>query len=990
MAKVGDDGGTLPDQLVAKDEATSQPNSGSFGDPHDNDLPVNKEGSLNPRPLSSRFYTHPYNQKRPSHENSVTFSEQPRSEASSMSGSRIMRRRQSGDSFHTALTDLSVYMTPDEEPDEFFVPNYAETYFPRAISVRSHSYASSPALRGSSRGVRPVRLNEKRNNTSDSPGRSSSITPRSVKSCYPSLSLTPMESSSPPNGSVSSEPEREDHPETAPSSHEESSSAKQEPKGEVFSQNDFSEETSPDNPVVPLLVPFPLALNITGEHAVIRREFLLCRIEWSEMAGVPSFYNKRDAKRQQRRSQGWREYDVVLHPKNLILYKRQTRVKYQISLTNPAPRLSLFSPLDKSIKLVLDEEGFEKIFVLKAQTQSQNRDWYLALHRLLPPTQRPSLPECLDVAVPELDVHVRIPLHLNHEIQQGTANMTARAVISCIWQVLKREIVWSEVLARWRFKDLSLCWKRCGRLEWIGWDLSVDGMGRGDFVLGPEIYERTHQLEMRLRTHYPSWVDTPQLEGSAGDEAGRINEPPAIEGFLTRQTTRLGKKVKKLKRHYFMTSEHLLFFLPMSKAVLPGKPDSSSTNISIKMETTVHTIEPHQEASLQNGRAYFLQEQVERRASLLSESVGVVDLLQVESVRMGMENNAAKRRGKAHGNKSKNAPNLQPKVTQGEGSSQAQADNASREPSLKDAPPREESPVFSLHFNNGSSMQLRESSKAMAEEWVSRLNDLVLYWRKRRQMDITARARLQRLNQARQFANREGEAGCAKDYENEEGERDVQEDEEWSHNRSISDPEIWHWCVIDGCRSLTKFGILYLKFKPRATYQRRLVVLTPRGFLTTFGIYARNYFGRALPTTFHDRRETIPLAGSHVYTGHFAQEDDPAANAGKFLPRIFADGVISLDDEEKCMFCIALLPAVSRFSALIPFLQFGEKKSGPTTFSSERSKHKSTRLKGRIYFKARSQLERDEWVVAISSVIERIARWEGKLEREWQQQRRQP
>jgi hypothetical protein len=44
---------------------------------------------------------------------------------------------------------------------------------------------------------------------------------------------------------------------------------------------------------------------------------------------------------------------------------------------------------------------------------------------------------------------------------------------------------------QWEKKGgMGMCWRRYDRIEWIAWKVSVDGVGRADFVIGPQSVER--------------------------------------------------------------------------------------------------------------------------------------------------------------------------------------------------------------------------------------------------------------------------------------------------------------------------------------------------------------------------------------------------------------------------------------------------------------------------------------------------------------------
>jgi len=90
-----------------------------------------------------------------------------------------------------------------------------------------------------------------------------------------------------------------------------------------------------------------------------------------------------------------------------------------------------------------------------------------------------------DVFVPDLDVHVRIPV----DEYDDAYEMTAEKVKETVLQQLRVVKEWGEVLDGWFRSDrVALCWKKYDRLEWIRSTNSSDTNNKS-FIVGPQYIE---------------------------------------------------------------------------------------------------------------------------------------------------------------------------------------------------------------------------------------------------------------------------------------------------------------------------------------------------------------------------------------------------------------------------------------------------------------------------------------------------------------------
>ena len=186
----------------------------------------------------------------------------------------------------------------------------------------------------------------------------------------------------------------------------------------------------------------------------------------------------------------------------------------------------------------------------------------------------------LQINIPDLNVTLRVDNPFgrfestSHMAQAAEGDEEAMAktlqeeqaiagkIIDGCLTVLAQTGQWNDVLPKWTQNDrVGLAWKRYDRLEW------VHGANERK-MYGTMALQRTHELELRPKQHYPTSVK-PQ----SGD---KMNEPAPVEGFLIRLTSQKGneQKLGKLffKRLYFTTQNQYLLFLRPAKAVPPSPP----------------------------------------------------------------------------------------------------------------------------------------------------------------------------------------------------------------------------------------------------------------------------------------------------------------------------------------------------------------------------------------------------------------------------------
>ncbi|CAB4381650.1 unnamed protein product [Rhizophagus irregularis] len=603
-------------------------------------------------------------------------------------------------------------------------------------------------------------------------------------------------------------------------------------------------------------------------------------------------------------SSGWREYIVKLRSGIIELYEDdKTRVD-KMRFNKPI-RLTLFSAVDCTIALKQKSKSKTKLFLINPKTVEQSIEWYRSLYVTLGEPSVKPMPSSCEVYIPDLNVHVKIPLE-NFQAYQ----ITAEEVTKLVLDELSGEPEWEDILNEWlKSCDLRLCWKRYDQLEWIVWEKNEEGKVRNDLLACPQFIEGTHQLQLRPTEHYPTFVYL--------RDGTKLFEPPPVEGYLIRVTNNKAKW--KPKRLYFTSHDNYLFFLKPFATSPPPQPTSSISNDegSQIVQPLIYAVAPQSQEQCAQTDA-FMRADTKRRIKQIVNAIAFINLVDVAEVK-SVEEIYGVTEMENHG-----CP-------------------------------------FQLVLNNGRSVVLQAYNRQTMLEWIKRLKELIKYWKARKVSDVQLRINMAKVNENN-------------DYEDDDSHSLNELHSHWNNFQTYVNPTIWHWCILNGCRGITKGGLLYRKSHLHGTFRNYHYILT-RGRLICYNLYTRNLInGVSKQRCYHKRYENINLADCYVYSGKVTENDLLYSSTSKFnarsngihrLPRIYPDGMYCFDNDEDCTFVIW------QGEQSLHIGKDKKEKGNVICFK------KKTRLNnpGKIrVFRTRSKIEREEWVWAINVEIERACK----------------
>jgi len=721
---------------------------------------------------------------------------------------------------------------------------------------------------------------------------------------------------------------------------------------------------------------------------VVKAERMLVCVEETLQESLPFDYTENDSLRIASRSvDKWREFLVVCRRSSaehtpFVLQMYRTRVipdvqgpnnkthpYYEIRLSHRNTSVNLYSALDKTIAVWHPRKHGTKIYIIRPKSTIHAAEWYTFIRQVLG-WQRPAM---VPINVPDLGVslifkhpfdQLEARLGAKHDDNRDTAlgpqstageKYAAVAIIRGCMEMLEGRSEWAEVLRAWsKTEKMGLAWRRYDRLEWV--------LGSNEEnMYGTMAMQSSHELELRPRHHYPTVIK----------QAGKKEEEPApVEGFLIRLTSQKGVHQKKnkmfFKRLYFFTQDHYLLFCRPAKAYPPTPPKlvpmgqdegvPSYREIMDEMpnswEINPYPIQAGDISWLSSGNAEFVQghdeeayAQQQRNVHNIGHADGYIDLCRVKEIRHIQRGSSPADPSISEGP----AVDFQPEA----------ADSRRDDGSTKQF---DDDRIFEMALDNGLVIRLQAYDTASRDEWLKRLDALVKYWTTRNADDAAQLRAVRQRNLKLLSIDEELESIVG------------QFAEKWEVKKAEASPHLHNICSSVGCRTIKMSGQLYRKPRRHATFSRCNVLLTA-GQLLIFRSTLRKANGAEIPHIHQGHEATIDLRDCYIYSGLVAEADllyanqtfdsnNPGIHA---LPRVYlSSGAFTSRDEDTAITFVIWQPLSKSVFRVHERTATGEAKRSLRHVSTL-GKHGRT-----IVFKARSRVEKDRWVLSISSEIDRL------------------
>jgi len=723
---------------------------------------------------------------------------------------------------------------------------------------------------------------------------------------------------------------------------------------------------------------------------IVKTEKMLVRIDSTMNELEPDYDENNSLKIDVRPIEKWREYVVVCRESttedsdySIQMYKTrvipaveetqvQKRSAHEIPLKRKTTKINLYSSLDKTLVIWVPWREGRAIYILRTRSAASSVEWYTFLRGVLGhPRNR-----TLEINVPGLSVSLQLDDPFGH-LESSTDALQAakgdeqaiakimeaeRAVagdlISRCMKVLEKSPEWSSVLDAWLNNEkMGLAWKRYDRLEW------VHGANEQK-MYGTIAMQKSHELELRPKQHYPT---------NAKTEMGvSMDEPAPVEGFLIRLTSQRGRSQRFgkmfFKRLYFSTHNQYLCYCRPAKALPPPPPKlkmnerNKVPNAGQIVEGTplIYAVNPYpfkeggvewmkagNQATRQKADSEAYKE-AERNVNTMLRAEGYINLSHIVKIRK-------MHRGASPADENINrGPDVDfhrdvPDTSRDDGKTDHVDDHR----------------TFEMMLKNGLVIRLQTYNEETKNEWMTRLEKLVRYWKLRLADDMRLFQQVRQANLKTLDIDEESEA-----YLGQFGRK-------WEVTRSIASPQLFNMCGISCCRAITMAGTLYHKPRRHTTFLRCGVILC-HGQLLIFHGTLRERTGKEVPHIQHERQNAINLKDCYIYSGLITEGDllyqnqtfDSNHPGHHALPRAYLeDGWTSTDEDT--MTCFVIWQARKR-----SFFKANEEGGGGKT--RQRLRYVSQLgVPGRsIVFKTRSRAERDHWVMSIGMEIERLQQGE--------------
>ncbi|GAA5937484.1 Spo71p [Sporobolomyces koalae] len=769
---------------------------------------------------------------------------------------------------------------------------------------------------------------------------------------------------------------------------------------------------------------------------VLRKERMLVRNDWSHRDDLPRSFDEHTSRKYPSVSGKWEEFAVVWRPGRIELWGEYTfnvaaslagskKLRAVIPLQPRKTQLSIYSsvdlvfclthrPISNSILSVVssrksDDDADDKslrnprrsksskraythlrtsgtnIFLFRARTTPTAKSWIWSLFREL----GGQIPRVLEISVPALGAKIRIPVPEDlpePEDKEIGARVTAedragegyrllkpRAVVDLCIEQLGKVADWKELgeQAKASGATFRLAWRRDGVLDWV--EEGDDAVETDYAVIGGIASRQAHVdpvLELRPAIHYPTTVRQPR--NATGPK--KLAEPPAVEGFVTRI-----KKNGQNERIYLTSHLGAIFRCSPSRAhppepcgLLPPLPSSHPAPLVLvpmifglnnigksgkQKDKLWRQLARRSGIKQRRGRDWTLKGMQDEEGRLPSvgeddiQGKGLLEAFEYRERRRAFVQITDAQGFIAFSEFEIIEPDL---VEEAGGQWESTEDPGGHEGMqiAHDTKHLRRLRSFIVKTRTGMKGKFECHSIQVRDEWVERLNALIQYWTIRDRADATAQMNLSPSGSLVEQPDRGGEAPPTR--------------EELLASPLLA--TVYNWCILDGCRAILLSSTLHIKKELRGTFRKRHVLLLP-GTLIEFNSVDRDMYGHPVSSPYHRRKFTLSLRDCYVYSGSLTSSSlagstntaawEPANGNQHRFPRCYSttDGLRTVDDEEDCTFVIV------------------------RTKHGGDGKNKQLNQKGAVrVYRARSKLERDQFVYTLNSAIERLLRGESERE----------
>ncbi|KAJ2114473.1 hypothetical protein IW146_003066 [Coemansia sp. RSA 922] len=468
------------------------------------------------------------------------------------------------------------------------------------------------------------------------------------------------------------------------------------------------------------------------------------------------------------------------------------------------------------------------------------------LGAIAPAAQLP--PNSVLVSVPEMGVKVQVKLgrhnaEVPNNVLLGGADDRQlehqwRCEATTVWHI-RRDVVnvllgdktiapqmqqWLDA-EREGLMSVGMAWRRFDRLDWVIPCGALDSTGNfkvnsvNELVIGPQLLEGTHTLELRILEHYP---DSVEIDGAS------VPEPMSFEGLVMLKRDKKRRTEIVTYRPVLLTShDNWLFLIKAPRAVQYLDVSDNACNTPLGC-SGAHASASSMAAGIRNDGddggdnqvvCYYHPNQrtSSKQMSMAKYMLNITEVDQIVPILHDCDDTALDGSLRSESIASIDAesvsthPSHAPQTASVDlGTHRAKA-KGKLLGFLRAKKDRQTACKFKLVTRAGATVVLWAASEQCMHEWVRRLTELRYYWINRLLSDLTLRSQVGVLNYALQ-----GRRSRKKDMP------------DWNDEKAWADRAIWHACLNLGCRDIIMSGTLYRK-RHRHQGMRKIFCILTRG-----------------------------------------------------------------------------------------------------------------------------------------------------------------
>lgn len=224
--------------------------------------------------------------------------------------------------------------------------------------------------------------------------------------------------------------------------------------------------------------------------------------------------------------------------------KQESRQWRLFRRRQPPCSLSLVSAVDFTWSL----ESKREIFYFQTRHIQRSQAWYRAIYQALPSSSKRALPRSIDLNIPELSITIQLPLCDS----LAEANVDLKGIRDSALALLHQ---YNYRPSDWNRQTVGVCW-HYQPLDSLHWEVIPFADHNTTYLVGPQLIENTHTLELRRWVKPTPTPSYPFLEGYLIQHDKRMMYAKSIDNYLFLYKIKVPKKRYPFRKKRTIPSEY--------------------------------------------------------------------------------------------------------------------------------------------------------------------------------------------------------------------------------------------------------------------------------------------------------------------------------------------------------------------------------------------------------------------------------------------------